>query len=56
MEDVYLQAKFTEVSDWYEKDENLRLIVIYFIVSLFTYKSDIETFSHLTLMWFLLDL
>ena len=34
----------------------LELLSYIFIVNLSTYKSDIETFSHLTLPWFLLDL
>ena len=34
----------------------LELLSYIFIVNLSTYKSDIETFSHLTLTWFLLDL
>ena len=34
----------------------LELLLYIFIVNLSTYKSDIETVSHLTLTWFLLDL
>ena len=33
----------------------LELLSYIFIVSLSTYKSDVETFSHSTLTWYLLD-